>query len=184
MAKIIIGLVGPMASGKDVAKKYIEEKYNAKSVKFSTVMRDILGRLFVQHSRENLSILSTVLRQTFGQDLFAKVIAKESIDHDAPIVVIDGMRRNSDIEHLMSLSNFYLVSIDADSFVRYKRMKLRNENTGDNARTYEEFIAQHQLETETQILEVMSEAKFAIDNTEDGFGTLYKKVDEIIEKIK
>jgi dephospho-CoA kinase len=184
MAKIIIGLVGPMASGKEVTKRYIEEKYNAKSCKFSTILRDVLDRLFVDKSRENIVNISTSLRETFGQDLLAKVIAKDSLAHDADIVVIDGVRRNSDIVYLMDLPNFYLVSIDALSEVRYTRMVLRNENAGDSEKTFDKFLEDHQLETETQIPEVMAEAKFSIDNTENGFEHLYEKIDKMMGEIK
>jgi dephospho-CoA kinase len=184
MAKIIIGLVGPMASGKEVTKKYIEEKYNAKSCKFSTILRDVLDRLFIDKSRENIVNISTTLRETFGQDLLAKVIAKDSLAHDADVVVIDGVRRNSDIVYLMDLPNFYLVSIDALPEVRYKRMVERNENAGDSEKTFERFMQDHQLETETQIEEVMSEAKFTIDNTEDGFEHLYVKIDKMMGEIR
>jgi dephospho-CoA kinase len=183
MAKIIIGLVGPMASGKEVTKKYIEEKYNAKSCKFSTILRDVLDRLFVDKSRENLSAISMSLLDTFGQDLLAKVIARDSLAHEADVVVIDGVRRDSDIVYLMNLPNFYLVAIDAKLETRYKRMVLRNENVGDSQKTLEQFEAEHQLGTETQIPGVMKEAKFSIDNTEDGFEHLYEKIDKMMGEI-
>jgi hypothetical protein len=41
MSKIILGFTGPIASGKEVAKKYIETKYGASSFKFSTILRNI-----------------------------------------------------------------------------------------------------------------------------------------------
>ncbi len=173
-----------MASGKDVVKKYLEEKHNAKSCKFSTIIRDVLDRLGVEKSRENMVNMSTSLRILFGEDLLARVIAKDSLEHDAPIVVIDGVRRNSDIVNLMGLPNFFLISIDADPEVRFKRMVLRNENKGDAEKTFEHFMADHKLETETQIPEVMSEAKFKIDNTEDTFPVLYAKIEKVFEEIK
>ncbi len=178
MAKLIIGLVGPIASGKDVTKKYLEQKYNAKNCKFSTPLRDILNRLFVETSRNNLIDLSTMLRQRYGEDLLAKVIANDASLLDSDIVVIDGVRRPADIEHLSKLPHFKLVKIDADPKIRYERMKLRNENIGDSEKTYDEFMEDHNRETEATIPEVMSKADFSIDNN----GTLedlYRKIDEI-----
>ena len=77
MKKLIIGLTGPVASGKGTVKKYIEEKYGAKDCRFSTILRDVLVRIDVPIIRENLQKVSTTLRQLFGEDLLARVIAKD-----------------------------------------------------------------------------------------------------------
>jgi len=61
MPKLIIGLVGPLASGKGVVKDYICEKYQAKSYKFSNTIRDVLKRLHIPISRENMQNISVDL---------------------------------------------------------------------------------------------------------------------------
>lgn len=183
MSKIILGLVGSLASGKETTKKYLAEKYDARDCRFSSILRDVLDRIAVSNSRDNLQKLSTVLRANFGENLLAKAIANDASKLDSDIVVIDGVRRFTDIEHLNKLSNFILVKIDADPKVRYERMKLRNENEGDTQKTFEEFLADHEKEADKQIPEVMKTAKYSIDNS----GTLeelYKQIDEIIRKVK
>ena len=181
--KIIIGLVGTMASGKETVKKYLVEKYNAKDCRFSSILRDVLDRVAVPISRESLQKVSTILRATFGENLLAKAIAKDASKLDASIVVIDGVRRFTDIEHLNELPNFVLVKIDADPKIRYERMKTRNENKGDAEKTYEQFIEDHNAEADRQIPEVMKTAKFAIDNS-GTLDELFRQVDEILEKAK
>ena len=181
MSKIILGLVGSLASGKETTKKYLAEKYNAKDCKFSSILRDVLGRVAVPNSRENLQKISTVLRANFGENLLAKAIAMDASKLEADVVVIDGVRRFTDIEHLNELPNFILVKIDADPKIRYERMKLRNENAGDDKKTLEQFLEDHNAEADRQIPEVMKTAKYSIDNG----GTLedlYKQIDEIIKK--
>src|ERR1035437_647794 len=101
MAKIILALTGPIASGKGTIKKYLVEKRGAKDCRFSTILRDVLNRLNVEVDRNNLIKLSTSLRETFGQDLLSKAIAKDAKNLDADIVVIDGVRRMEDVNHLM-----------------------------------------------------------------------------------
>ena len=183
MSKIIIGLVGSLASGKETAKKYLAEKYDAKDCRFSSILRDILERAALPNSRDNLQKLSTVLRENFGENLLAKAIAMDASKLEADIVVIDGVRRFTDIEHLNELENFILVKIDADSKIRYERMKARNENHGDDKKTFEEFLEDHMKEADKQIPEVMKTAKHSIDNSET-FDDLYKQIDEIIQKLK
>ena len=68
--KIILGLVGSLASGKETTKKYLAENYKAEDCKFSSILRDVLNRLTVPVSRENMQNLSTILRANFGENLF------------------------------------------------------------------------------------------------------------------
>jgi len=182
MSKIILGLVGSLASGKETTKKYLAENYKAKDCKFSSILRDVLNRAAIPVSRENLQKLSTVLRANFGEDLLARAIAADASKLDADVVVIDGVRRFTDIEHLKDLPNFILVKIDADPKIRYERMKLRNENDGDNKKTFKEFLKDHEAEADKQIPEVMKTAKYFIENS-GSFEDLYKQIDEIIKKV-
>ncbi len=182
MNKIIFGLVGTLASGKEETKKYLVSKYNAQDCRFSTILREVLNRAAIPVSRENLQKISTVLRSNFGEDLLAKAIAVDASKLNADIVVIDGVRRPTDIEHLNKLPNFFLIKIDADPRVRYDRSVIRNENEGDDKKTFEEFINDHESEADSLIPVVMKEAKYSIDNN----GTkedLYKQIDNIVEEL-
>jgi dephospho-CoA kinase len=180
--KIIIGLVGKIACGKEAVKKYLVSKFDAEECRFSTPLRDVLNRMGVDASRENLQKVSTVLRQSFGDDLLAKTIAIDSSKLDEEIVVIDGVRRLSDIKYLKELNNFYLVSVEADSKLRYERTVSRKENTGDDKKTYEQFILDEQAEADREIPVVMETAKYVLDNN----GTLeelFFQIDGLINNI-
>jgi len=183
MSKIIIGLVGMLSSGKGAVKQRLVERHGAEDCRFSTILRDVLNRVDVPTSRENLQNVSTVLRQTFGEDLLAKAIAKDALNLKSDIVVIDGIRRMSDIGHLISLDNFTLVSIDSLPEIRYKRMVLRNENQGDNKKTFEQFLKDQNSEADKMVPEVMKKSKERINN--DGtLEDLYSQVDELITKLQ
>jgi len=182
MAKIIIGLVGQMACGKEVVKKYIAKEYKTKDCKFSTPLRDIVNRLDIRETRENLQKLSTILRAGFGEDLLAKAIAVDASKLDSEIVLIDGVRRMADIKYLKELPNFYLIKVEADQKVRYERLKARNENVGDGEKTFDQFLADQNNEADREIPIVMDFAKISINN--DGtLEELYAKTDETIADI-
>ena len=177
--KTILGFTGLMACGKGTAAKYLAEKYNADTFRFSTMLRDVLDRLYLPQSRENFQIISPLLRETFGQDLMAKVIAKDVESADSKIIAIDGMRRPADIEYLKKLSGFRMVAIDVDAKVRYERLKARSENPGDAEKTWEQFQKEHEAETEIYIPELMKQADVTINNN----GTLeefYKQLDKLV----
>jgi len=60
MKKIILGFAGEIASGKGTAAKYLAEKYGSGYFRFSTILRDVLKRLYLDESRENAQKISTV----------------------------------------------------------------------------------------------------------------------------
>ncbi len=183
MTKIIIGLAGEMASGKGTAAKYLVEKYKASSYRFSTMLRDVLNRLYIEQTRENVSKISTVLRQNFGEDLFAKVMAEDVKKDENEVIVIDGIRRLADIAYLKEIPEFKFMYIEADIKKCYERTVQRGENVGDNSKTFEQFLEEHKLETEVQIRDLKQYADFVVDNNED-YDYLYKQIDKIIEECK
>ena len=177
--KIIIGLVGKIASGKGTVAEYLEKKYNAKTYRFSTILRNILERLHYEISRTNMQSISTVLRKNFGEDLLAKVITEDVKKDNNKLIVIDGIRRMDDIKFLDSMNEFILIKITADPKTRYKRLIQRTENKGDSQKSYEDFLDDEQKETETLIPIVMEQAKKELNNNDD-FEDLYNQIDNIL----
>ncbi len=179
MSKIIIGFVGPLSSGKEEAKKYLIEKYDAGSHRFSMMLRDILNRLYLPIIRKNMQDLSLSLRQCFGSDILARVIAEEVKGDSHEIIVVDGVRRLDDIAKLKDVPGFFLVSIDAEPRLRYERLIKRGENADDTKKTYEEFLADGRKEAEMEIPTVMAQAKYQLDNN-GSFADLYRQIDAMI----
>ena len=139
MDRIIIGLVGELASGKDTVADHLKEKYGSETISFSKSLRDILDRLFLPQTRQNMANLGIDLRARFGQDLLAKVIAEDVKKDTNSIVVIDGIRRPDDIKYLNQIPGFILINIFADMSKRFERITQRVENTDDTKKTYKEF---------------------------------------------
>ncbi len=178
--KIIIGLVGPIASGKGTIAQYLKEKRNADIFRFSTSLRDVLERLHCEITRTHMQKVSRALRESLGQDLLAKVVAEDVKESEKKIIVIDGIRRWQDIKYLKEMDNFILVGIEADPKTRYKRLTGREENQGDKEKTYEEFLADHQKETETTIPEILKKAEKTINN-QGVREELYQQIEKIIK---
>jgi dephospho-CoA kinase len=179
MEKIIIGLMGEIASGKGTAARYLVEKNNAKTFKFSSFLRDILGRLYLEQSRDNMQKLSTALRQNFGQTLFSTVTATDMQKDPAKIIVLDGIRRLADLEALKKLSSFKLVYMETDIKKCYERIVDRGENADDAGKTFEEFQKDHERESELEIKNLKNHADFVIDNN-GSVQELYQQLDKLI----
>ncbi|MBT4349188.1 AAA family ATPase [bacterium] len=178
--KIILGFTGLISCGKGTAAKHFKEKYNAETFRFSTMLRDVLDRLYLKHSRDNMSGISTVLREFFGQDLMAKVMAKDVDSSKSQLIIVDGIRRMDDVKYLRKLPNFKLASIEADMKIRYERLISRSENPDDKTKTWEEFEADHKLETELTILDTMKAADIIINNN-SSLEDFKKQLDKLVK---
>jgi dephospho-CoA kinase len=183
MAKIIIGFAGQLASGKDVCKKYLMDKHGAGSTRFSNVLRDILNRLYLPITRENMQDLSLDLRNRFGGDILSRVVIEDIKKSPQDIMVIDGVRRLEDLDSLKEFSRLYLISLEVNTRVRYDRAVLRNENVGDADKTYEQFLIDGEREAEREIPTVMAAAQYHIDNN-GTFEDLYAQLEKIMAEIK
>lgn len=179
MAKLIIGFAGEMGCGKGSAVKHLEQNHKAGSHKFSQIFRDILDRIYVEQSRENISNLSLVLRKTFGEDILAKSMYHDAYNDEHDIVVIDGVRRLEDLAYLRQLDEFKLIYIEADMQTRYERLVKRAENPGDATKTFEEFERDHHADADARIVDLKNYADRVISNDET-YAELYKQVDEIV----
>lgn len=179
--KIILGLVGDLASGKGTFCSFLQEHYQAQTFRFSSILRDVLKRLYQPPHRTNLQNISTVLREYFGQDVLSKVIAEDVKNAQSKIVAIDGIRRPSDILYLKELPGFHLIYLTADQKIRWERLVKRNENPGDATKTLKEFTQDEQAEADSLIKELSKQAEFTIVNN-GMLEEFYKKIKEAVEK--
>lgn len=180
MSKIIVGLVGEIASGKGTVVKYLADKHGASTHRFSTIIRDVLDRLYIEHSRETLQQTSSMLRNTYGENILAKVMDEDTKNDKNNVVVIDGIRRVADIEFLKENPNFKLVFVDVSLEKRYERIIKRQENADDKNKTFEEFKLDAQREAELTIAELKNIADVVLDNN----GTLQELENQIEELLK
>ncbi|OGI22426.1 MAG: hypothetical protein A2808_02905 [Candidatus Moranbacteria bacterium RIFCSPHIGHO2_01_FULL_55_24] len=183
MARKIIALTGEMGSGKDTVAKYLREKYGAQSFRFSDVLRTLLRELELPITRENLTGLSQALRALYGENVLALSIArKASVLPADTLLVIDGIRRESDLLPFREQGEIMLIYIDAPLETRFERIQKRMQNEDEAEKTLEEFKGDHELETEIQVPLLREKATAVIDNS----GTLeelFAQVEEYLEKL-
>lgn len=178
--KIIIGLSGEIASGKDTVAEYLVKKYHSQTISFSQPLRDILDRLYLPVNRINMANLGIVLREKFGQDLLAKIMTQEIKASSKNIICLPNIRLNSDIMEIKKLKNFILIGLAAEPKTRYQRIIKRSQNTDDKNKTWAQFLKDSKLSTETEIRKISQTAKFKIDNN-GSYKNLYAQIDEIMK---
>lgn len=182
-SKIILGLVGDLAAGKSTVSKYLKEKYKINSYLYSAALRDILRRIHIEESRENMQKLSTLLRENFDEQLLGKVIAADVQNDPNQIVIADGIRRPSDIVQLEKLPGWNLIYITADPEIRWQRQTKRNQNSGDAEKTFEQFTQDEESDVEKPIKELGKQARYTLTNnsTQEEF---IEQIEKMLEKIK
>lgn len=180
--KIVFGIIGMPASGKGTIAEYLEKSYGAPKLRFSDALSTILERLDLERTRDNQIKLSEVLREVCGQDALSRAIQIGIGKSTSNIIVVDGVRRESDITTLKEVATFHLLGVNAEPRTRYERSKLREEKTNEANLSFEEFQKLDQRSTELTTRELMKNAEIIFNN--DGtFERLFTQVDEYLSTI-
>ncbi len=179
MPHLILGLVGEKAGGKGTIAKHLIETHGARSYAFGGILKDLLVRLHLPLSRENFIKMSVNLRATFGEPLFAHVMAEDVAKDPGALVVVDGIRRVADIDQLRHIPGFHLLYVTADARTRWERSVKRAEKVGEAEMTFEQFMTEEQAPTETSIAEVATQAEISVENN-GTFEELHAQVEKAI----
>lgn len=168
MARIYLAIIGHMATGKEscyiAAKEGFAGLLTVSIYHFSDPLSETLNLLCLEKSRPNQQLLSTVLRQAFGENLLGNIIFTRALADTADIVFLDGVRRPKDIEMLKKLPNSYLAYVWASPEEAYKRLVKRNDRSGDAEKSWKQFQAEQEAEAESLIDILWPLADFTLNN--------------------
>lgn len=171
MAKLYLAISGHTAAGKEscyiAAKEGFAGLLTVSIHHFSDSLSETLDLLYLEKSRPNQQMLSTVLRQAFGENLLGNIIFNRALADTADVVFLDGVRRPKDIEMLKKLPNSFLGYVWAPPEEAYKRLVKRNDRPGDAEKTWEQFLTEQAAEAESLIESLRPMADFELDNSLD-----------------
>lgn len=177
--QLIIVFVGEKLAGKEVAARYLTQKYGFQSLRFSKILVDILERLHLPVSRVNEMNLVGGLRERFGSGVLAEVFKHEIEHNKMKRVVLDGMRHPAELEVLKKMPGFVMVYLTAPLEVRFRRAKARGEKAGESRFTFDDFKREEKLVTEVFIRRMGRAAHVRLVND----GSLKHLHDQIEAKI-
>lgn len=163
----IIGIVGPIGSGKGVLSRYFEEHFNAVIISAPVLLKEILGLINIPTTRPNLQECAEFICETYGPHVLHAALLKRYVTPETKLVVIDGVRYVAQVDYYRSLpdTKFILLAVDAPPEVCYKRACQRNQYPGEGVVSFEQFqmICHHPVESQVPYL--MRIADFRIDST-------------------
>lgn len=120
----VIGLTGPLASGKEVVARQLIEK-GFSWYELSDPVREETQRRHLPQDRKTLQDVGNDLRQTFGNDILAKRLAGNIEKTGTSRVVIDGIRNPGEIDFLKKKFNATIIGITASPAKRFQWSKTR-----------------------------------------------------------
>ena len=179
----VIGIVGPIGSGKDTAADYIAEKYGYRIFSFRDAVREEVEKRGLEQNRENMQKVSREMRDTKGEDVFSRMILNKIIETKCGKAIVKEIRTSGDLKPIRDhfRGSMKIIKVTATEKIRYERMKERSR-TGDPF-SLEEFQQQEQREEELGYTKAFNFCDFVIPNN----GTkeeLYKKIDEIMSRLQ
>ncbi|TSD02747.1 MAG: Uncharacterized protein Greene071436_401 [Parcubacteria group bacterium Greene0714_36] len=183
---IIIATVAEKGGGKGLfitlVQKLLPEK-RVISVRFSDIWREILALLGQEESRENISQLATAVRIALkNEGVLVEAIQKRLAAIRADIAILDGLRKVEEVEPLVHSHGGILVYISASAKTRFERRRLHAETTDEKGMTWQQFMHQEAIPTETSIRTIgETMADYHIENNgtveefESGISVFLKK---------
>ena len=184
---MIVGITGRIASGKGVLTNYLMD-LGFKQISLSQEVREEATIRGLEITRENLQNLGDEMRRQFGAGIWAKKVVERINKENYPNWVIEGIRNPAEIIEFKKLKNFFLVAIDADRELRFKRLLQRSKPS--DPRIFEEFVkiddrdfCDLNNELGQQVGKCMQLADFEIENN-SSFQEMSEKVKEVYYQIK
>lgn len=171
----VIATVAEKGAGKGLFVKIAQKLLAPRRVaviRFSDPLREILGILGKEESRENIDTLITALREGFhDQGVLISAMEKRMAATDADIVILDAVRKPEEASFVKTNVGV-LVCIAARQEIRFERRRKKSENVDEVGMTWEQFVRQDGAPPQVSIREIcetMADATIENNGTEEEF---------------
>lgn len=184
---MIIGLTGPMASGKSTVVAALKKK-GFKSLSLSDMVREEARRQGLEETRDNLMTAGQYLRGEFGAGILGKRVREKIQAQSAKENwIVDGIRNPAEVVELKKLPHFVLVANSAPEDLIVKRIleRKRQDDTLDEKAIRKKLhreMGHGETAEGQQVLLCIEIADYQFENTmpmnevEEEFLKLYNKI--------
>ncbi len=181
----VIGITGTLGAGKGTVVDYLVTKKDFAHYSVRSFLREELNRRHMPVNRDSLTAIANTLRTKYGADHIVKQLfikAQQTAAHS----VIESIRTPGEIDTLRQSDKFYLLAVDADRDIRYKRIRQRNSETDQIS--YETFIKNEEREMHSSdpmkqnLSACIDKADFVVNNN-GTISDLHRATEEFLDQI-
>jgi len=164
--KLVIGLVGEKGSGKETFAQTLIDLLRGRvhSERFSDVLSETLASWDIPRTRAHLQRMAVIMREEYGPETLTHTMYVRVSKREEDVVIIDGIRWETDVAMLRTFPTNLLVYITADPLIRYERTKKRSTKTGEAGANLEQFMKEEKAKNEILIPQIGVGADYCIIN--------------------
>jgi dephospho-CoA kinase len=133
---MIIGLTGPMGSGKSTASEILQERGFTRFSFSDEVKKEALNRGIPISERALLQDIGDDLRKKYGLEILAKRLFSSFKNSNFSHAVFEGIRNPGELKYIQQMGGF-VIGVDAPVDLRFERV--RNRKNPYDPTTLEEF---------------------------------------------
>lgn len=182
---IVIGITGTLGAGKGTMVDYLIAHKGFAHFSVRGYLQKEMARRKMPNNRDSMTVLANELRAQNSPSYVTDQLFKEAI-MSGKNCIIESIRTPGEIQSLKEKGKFYLFAIDADTAVRYDRIKLRASAT-DHI-TYETFLSNEAREMNSDdpnkqnLKKCIKMADFTFDNNGKR-SDLEKQLETVIQNL-
>lgn len=125
---IIIGITGTIGSGKGTVVEYLTKKKNFAHYSARDFLIEEVTRRNLPIDRDSFTIVANDLRREHGPFFIALSLYNKAVTQGKN-AIIESLRTPGEVSFLRGKKVFFLLAVDADLKLRYKRIVKRNFST-------------------------------------------------------
>ncbi len=142
----IVGITGTIGAGKGTIVDYLVKEKGFMHYSVRSYLIEEIKKRGLPVNRDSMTKVANDLRAKHSPSYIIEQLYNTSINRGGN-AIIESIRTPGEVEFLKRQGNFYLIAVDADSKIRYKRISKRASST--DGISYDVFLANEKRELST-----------------------------------
>jgi len=142
----IIGITGTLGAGKGTIVEYLVNKLGFTHYSVRQFLTEEIEKKGLPVNRDTMTEVANQLRANHSPSYIIEQLYKQAISVGGNSI-IESIRTPGEVDFLKKQGEFYLIAVDADPKIRYKRISIRGSKTDDV--DFETFLANENREFTT-----------------------------------